>query len=47
MCNKSITPRSTIRYLSIMHHEDIEVDTEVEDEVEEDVEEDLDEAEVQ
>jgi hypothetical protein len=39
MCNHSITPCSIIRYLSTMHHEEIEVDTEVEDEVEEDLEE--------
>jgi hypothetical protein len=39
MHNHSITPHSITRYLSTMHHEEIELDTEVEDEVEEDLEE--------
>jgi hypothetical protein len=39
MHNHSITPRSITRYLSTMHHEEIEVDTEVEDEAEEDLDE--------
>jgi hypothetical protein len=37
MHNHSITPRSITRYLSAMHHEEIEVDIEVEDEAKKDL----------
>jgi hypothetical protein len=42
-CNHSVTPHNITRYLTTMHHEEIEVDTEAQDEVEEY----LDEVEVQ
>jgi hypothetical protein len=39
MCSHSITLGSTTRYLSTMHHEEIEVDTKVEEKVEENLDE--------
>jgi len=39
MCIHSITPHSITRYLSTMHHEEIEVDIDVEDEEKDDLDE--------